>query len=178
MSECDVIEPMIAAETIADRVDELVDELRGVYAGREPLFLTVLEGGAPFADAICARWEGAARADVGVSSYGGATSAQTEPQLTTALPEVAGRDVLVIDDVFDTGHTLSMLKQRLLEAGAASVALCVLLSKKREHEHPMQIDYIGFEIPDVFVIGFGLDYDGVYRDLPYVGVLTPGSVRV
>ncbi len=122
----DVIEPMISAETISARVGELVDELRGVYEGREPLFLTVLEGGAPFADAICSRWDGAVRADVGVSSYGGATSAQTEPQLTTPLPQVSGRDVLVIDDVFDTGHTLTMLKQRLLDAGASSVALCVL----------------------------------------------------
>ncbi len=179
MTKSDSIEPLISAESIRARTEEVAAEIGTRHAPSDLLFLTVLEGGAPFASALRGCHGEVSHAEVGVSSYGGSTQPQSEPRLTSPLPtDLRGRTVMVIDDIFDTGSTLAMLSKELMKAGAGAVEYCVLLRKVREHEHPLSIDYVGFDIPDQFVVGFGLDFDGVYRDLDYVGVLTPGERRL
>ena len=91
--------------------------------------------------------------------------------LDAKLPEVKGKRILLIDDILDTGRTLKAVKERLLEMGAKTVKTSVLLSKVKERAEEVEADYIGFEIGDEFVVGYGLDYQGRYRNLPYVGVL-------
>ncbi len=179
MNDADSIKPLLSAESIRARTEEVAAEIATRHASDDLVFLTVLEGGAPFARALHGCFGTVSQAEVGVSSYGGSTQPLTHPVLTSPLPtNLNGRTVMVIDDIFDTGNTLSMLSGELLTAGAGAVEYCVLLRKTREHEHPLAIDYVGFDIPDEFVVGFGLDFDGVYRDLDYVGVLTPGARRL
>ncbi len=91
--------------------------------------------------------------------------------LDAKLPEVEGQGVLLIDDILDTGRTLKAVKDRLFEMGAAKVGTAVLLSKEKERAEEVKADYVGFEIGDEFVVGYGLDYQGRYRNLPFVGVL-------
>ena len=87
------------------------------------------------------------------------------------------RHVVLVDDIFDTGNTLSLLDGLVRERGAASVTICVLLAKPSRYEVDLRPDLIGFEIPDAFVVGYGLDYDGLYRNLPYIGILKPEAVK-
>ena len=109
---------------------------------------------------------------LGVASYhGGTESSGVVEFLDTKLPEVKGRHILLIDDILDTGRTLKAVKERLLAIGAVTVKTSVLLSKEKERAEEVGADYIGFEIGDEFVVGYGLDYQGRYRNLPYVGVL-------
>ncbi len=113
---------------------------------------------------------------VQASSYRGATTSATTLVVNEAFaPDVAGRDVLLLDDILDTGQTLSALVQHLLDRGAASVRTAVLLRKVGRQLIPIEPDYCGFLIPDVFVVGYGLDYNDEYRHLPYVGVLQQES---
>jgi hypoxanthine phosphoribosyltransferase len=96
----------------------------------------------------------------------------------TPLPDVEGRHVLILDDILDTGLTLKAVKERLIrEGGAAGVKTCVLLSKKKDRSVEVEADYTGFEIQNEFVVGYGLDYDGRYRNLPFIGVLKDEVIR-
>jgi hypoxanthine phosphoribosyltransferase len=109
------------------------------------------------------------------SSYKGATTTGGTLLINEAFtPDVAGRDVLLLDDILDTGHTLNALVERMKQRGAASVKTAVLLRKIGRQVVPLEPDYFGFEIPDEFVVGYGLDYDDDYRHLPFVGVLRLG----
>lgn len=114
-----------------------------------------------------------------VASYhGGTESSGTVAFLDRALPPVAGRRVLVLDDILDTGRTLAAVTAELRAAGAAEVRTGVLLAKDKARAAEVEADYIGFAIGDEFVVGYGLDYNGLYRNLPYVGVLRPEAYRV
>ena len=109
---------------------------------------------------------------VQAASYSGATTTAGELHLGTMLREqIAGRDVLVVDDIFDTGRTLRAIVEQLQLLGASSIRTAVLLRKKDRQQVTLPLDYVGFEIPNVFVVGFGLDYDDAYRQLPYVAAL-------
>ncbi|MEC9372474.1 MAG: hypoxanthine phosphoribosyltransferase, partial [Planctomycetota bacterium] len=109
---------------------------------------------------------------VSVSSYPGATTESKGAALRGALPkDLAGRHVVIVDDIYDTGQTLSLLQTLIAEQKPASVRTCVLLSKERERLAEAKVEYVGFEIPNAFVVGYGLDYDGFYRNLPEIVVL-------
>ncbi|MDX2115941.1 MAG: hypoxanthine phosphoribosyltransferase [Planctomycetota bacterium] len=109
---------------------------------------------------------------VTVSSYPGATTVSRGAALRGALPpDLEGRHVVVIDDILDSGHTLQLIRELVLEQRPASLRICVLLSKRVHRAADIHADYVGFEIPDEFVVGYGLDYDGFYRNLPDVAVL-------
>jgi hypoxanthine phosphoribosyltransferase len=109
-----------------------------------------------------------------VSSYGGDRVPRHAPQIIGEWPDgVTGRRVLVLDDILDTGHTLAMVQDALYARGAAQVDICVLLSKRRTRPAGVNARFVGFEIDDVFVVGYGLDFDGRLRDLPFVGILAP-----
>lgn len=113
---------------------------------------------------------------VAVSSYPGATIASKGPAISSALPRnLRGRHVLVVDDILDTGQTLGVVRKLILEQQPASLRICVLLRKERARTVQVPVDYVGFEIPDAFVVGYGLDYDGYFRNLPGVGVMREGA---
>ena len=114
---------------------------------------------------------------IGASSYGNSTKSSGEVKITKELKQnVAGRNVLIIDDIFDSGLTLSLLVKLMEERGAKSVKTCVLLEKETTHVVDYRPDYIGYKIPDAFVIGYGLDYAEKYRHLPYVGIIKPEAI--
>jgi hypoxanthine phosphoribosyltransferase len=109
---------------------------------------------------------------LGVASYHGETQTSGEVIFKEAdLPEVNGRDLLIVDDILDSGHTLSAVRERLEATRPRSIRTCVLLSKRKERARHVTPDYVGFEIEDEFVVGYGLDFRGRYRNLPYIGVL-------
>jgi len=110
---------------------------------------------------------------IGVSSYGQNTRSGKLVMTKDLRLDVTGRDVLLVDDILDTGRTLQSVTQRLRQAGARSIKTCVLLDKPSRRHVAIQADYIGFEIPDYFVVGYGLDYAERYRNLPFIGVLRP-----
>jgi len=110
---------------------------------------------------------------LGASSYGAGTEAGQLVITKELRMSVRGRAVLLVDDILDTGRTLLQMRHRLRELGARSIRTCVLLDKKARRAVPIEADYVGFEIPDVFVVGYGLDFAERYRNLPFVGVLRP-----
>lgn len=113
---------------------------------------------------------------VTVSSYPGATTTSKGAALRGAIPsDLGGRHVVVVDDILDSGHTLALVKELVLEQNPASLRICVLLEKKVKRAAEVHANYIGFEIPDEFVVGYGLDFDGYYRNLPEIGILEPGG---
>lgn len=113
---------------------------------------------------------------VTVSSYPGASTVSKGAALRGAIPnDLGGRHIVVIDDILDSGHTLALVKELVLEQNPASLRICVLLEKKVKRAAEVHANYVGFEIPDEFVVGYGLDFDGYYRNLPEIGVLKQGE---
>ena len=109
-----------------------------------------------------------------VSSYGAGTTSSGQVKITKDLSEsIEGKDVIVVEDILDSGNTLSYLLKLLQARHPASIRLCTLLDKPSRRTKPIAADYVGFEVPDEFVVGYGLDYDELYRNLPYIGVLKP-----
>ena len=167
---------LIPREQIARRVRELADEIARTYESHASggiTLVTILSGSLIFlADLIREMPLKMKLGLITVSSYRGAT---TESRGSTILQdlnvEVAGRHVLLIDDILDTGGTIRLVRQRLVEAGAESVRTCVLLRKPSKAPVDVRADFVGFDIDDVFVVGYGLDYNDLYRNLPDIGVL-------
>lgn len=159
--------------TILSRLDVLAAQLMSDYVGKELSVVLVLHGGLFFAADLLRRLHLPLRIhSLEVSSYHGTASSGSVTFKQSTLPEVQGRHVLLIDDILDTGRTLSVIRQRLLdECAPASLRTCVLLKKRRAREVEVQADYVGFEIDDEFVVGYGLDYEGEYRNLPLIGTL-------
>jgi hypoxanthine phosphoribosyltransferase len=171
----DVEEILLTGEQIADRVAELGAQLVADYAGRDPVLVSVLKGSIVFlADLIRAMETSVSLDLMEVSSYGASTETSGQVRILKDLSKpIEGRDVIVVEDIIDTGLTLNYLLKYLHDKGPASVRICCLLDKPARRLAEIPIDYRGFTIPDRFVIGYGLDYDERYRNLPYVGVLKP-----
>jgi len=166
---------LFSAATIAARLDAMAAEIVKFYEGKPLTVLAILNGSLPFAADLLRRISLPLRLEcLSVASYHGATqSSGTVTFHQHALPPVADRDVLILDDILDTGRTLHAVRQRLLaEAAPRSVRVAVLLRKNKQREEPMEANYAGFDIADEFVIGYGLDYEGRYRNLPEVRVLS------
>jgi hypoxanthine phosphoribosyltransferase len=166
---------LYSAAEIADRVRELGQELARVYAGRPLTVVGVLHGSVVLvADLIRAMPIPHQIGFVRASSYRGVATTGSNLQTSLdGLPDLAGRDVLLIDDIFDTGRTLASLTEAISKLRPASLQTAVLLWKVDRREVPSQPDYFGFRIPDEFVVGYGLDYGGHYRNLPEIAVLEP-----
>ena len=164
---------LISVEAIQSRVAELGNEISSDYAGQELVVIGVLLGAIVFVADLVRRLEvpvelGALRA----ASYGGATQSSGNVSLKWSLrPEVTGRHVLVVEDIVDTGRTLAVVRQRLMRQKPESLAACALLSKPSRRVCDVPVEYCGFTIGDAFVVGYGLDYRGMYRNLPYIGVV-------
>jgi hypoxanthine phosphoribosyltransferase len=169
----DVEEILLNADEIGARVAELGAQLAADYAGRTPVLISVLKGSIVFLADLIRAMDVPLNVDLmEVSSYGSATESSGQVRILKDLSSsIEGRDVVVVEDIIDTGLTLNYLLRYLGERNPASVRVCCLLDKPARRLAEIEIDYRGFSIPDRFVIGYGLDYDERYRNLPYIGVL-------
>jgi hypoxanthine phosphoribosyltransferase len=165
---------LLSSATIQARVAALGAQIEADYAGKSLVLLCVLKGSFIFAADLARAIELPLRVEfLGVRSYGDDTRSSGVVQITQDLTKpIAGENVLIVEDIVDTGLTISYLKEQLMSRGPASVKLCSLLHKPARSVRPVDIDYLGFTIDDVFVVGYGLDHAERYRNLPYVGELT------
>ena len=164
---------LIPTPEIARRVRELGLSLSRDYEGKNPLLVGVLKGAAVFmADLVRAADIPLAADFVAVGSYWGATRSSGVVKITADLSvSLEDRHVVLVDDIIDTGRTISYLKQNLQARRPASLKVMALLDKRERREVEVELDYVGFTIPNEFVVGYGLDYRGLYRDLPYIAAL-------
>lgn len=165
---------LITEAEIERRIDELSREIAAAYPDHRPVTIVgVLTGCLVFLADLIRRLDLPLRISlIQASSYRGETTTPGELQIQTEiLPDLTGCDVLLIDDILDTGRTIARIGERLKELGAKSVRVAVLLRKRGRQEVPLEPDFCGFEIPNEFVVGYGLDYNDEYRHLPYIGVL-------
>ena len=171
------MEILITEAQIQQRVRDLGKQIEADYAGKPLTIVAVLTGSLIVLADLIRQIEIPLRvALLQASSYKGATTSAGALIINEAFaPDVSGRDVLLLDDILDTGHTLSTLVHRMSDRGALRVRTAVLLHKIGRQEVAITPDYTGFEIPDAFVVGYGLDYDDDYRHLPYVAVLPPSG---
>lgn len=170
----DDVEVLLTADVIDKRVAALAATLQEDYDDSNPVLVAVLTGSLVFLSDLMRKLAMPVRIEVmALASYGDA-DLPGEVCLTKDLGcEIAGAEVLIVEDIVDTGSTLTWLLDNLRERGPKSLKVCALLDKPSRRKVPVQIDYLGFEIPDHFVVGYGLDYAGRYRNLPYVAVLNP-----
>jgi hypoxanthine phosphoribosyltransferase len=159
--------------TILRRLDDIAEQISKDYRDRELTVIAVLNGSLMFMADLLRRIPLPLKLDcLSVASYHG--KAQTSGEVIfkqIALPDIKDRHILILDDILDSGHTLAAIREKLETANPRSVRVCVLLQKKKTRARPVDADYVGFEIEDEFVVGYGLDFDERYRNLPYIGVL-------
>lgn len=167
------IKVLIEEEEISARIKEIADQINQEYEGREICLLGILKGGAFFTCELSKRITVPVRIGfMSVSSYGdGLTSSGAVTINSDADIDVKGRHVIVVEDIIDTGRTLTFLLNMLAKRNPASLKLCALLNKPERRVVEVPADYVGFEVPDRFLVGFGLDYAQKYRNLPYIGEL-------
>ena len=170
---------LLSTETIRNRVDELAEQISADYALAEDLLLVgVLRGAFIFLADLSRRLTVPCRVDfLALSTYDQASTLPGAVRLVMDLrSDIAGRHVLVVEDIVDTGHTLRYLLGNLAVRKPASLKSCALLRKPDRLEVDAEVDYLGFDIPDVWVVGYGLDFDDKHRTLPYIGIVTPTPV--
>lgn len=173
MDNAEEVEVLIGKEELDKRVAELAQQISRDYQGKNPLLIGILKGSFVFMSDLIRRLTIEFTVDfMGTSSYGASTQSSGEVRITKDLEDsVAGRDVLLIEDIVDTGLTLRYLLDTLKARQPASLKVCALLDKPARRLVRVPLDYYGFIIPNEFVVGYGLDLDERYRGLPYVGVL-------
>ena len=171
----DIESILFSEEQLQECVKRIAGEITRDFQGREPVFVCVLKGSFVFFADLVRRVELRSRVDfIAASSYGSGSTTTGNVKITKDLStNVEGRDVIVVEDIIDSGLTLSFLKNFLQQKNPASVSLVTLLDKPERRRVELKPDYVGFQIPDKFVVGYGLDYAEQYRELPYVGILKP-----
>ena len=169
------IDVMISDEEIQQRVAELADKINADYADRdkELVLIGLLRGSVIFMADLCRKLEKSHELDfMTVSSYGNSTTSSRDVKILKDLDgEIRGKDVLVVEDIIDSGNTLSKVIEILQTREPASIQLCTLISKPSRREVEIDVRYVGFEIPDAFIVGYGLDYAQKYRHLPFIGLV-------
>ncbi len=163
----------MSEEEVDRRIQEIGEQISRDYAGRQVHLVCVLKGGSFFLCELAKRITVPVSLDfMSVSSYGGDTKSSGVVKIVKDLDDpLAGKDVIVVEDIVDSGRTLSYLLEMLGGRGPSSLKLCTLLDKPERRVVDVKVDYTGFEIPDEFVVGYGLDYDQRYRNLPYIGIV-------
>lgn len=170
----DKIRVMYSEEEVDKRIRELGEEISKRYEGKTLHMICVLKGGVFFMCELAKRITVPVTMDfMSVSSYGSGTKSSGIVKIVKDLDQtIEGKDVLVVEDIIDSGRTLSHLMKILTERKPASLSLCTLLDKPERREvEDVHVEYTGFQVPDEFVVGYGLDYDQLYRNLPYIGVV-------
>ena len=175
MMDQDILKVLYTEKEIYDRIQAMGAEMYEDLKDKEPLFVSVLRGAFIFlADIVRACQVKCDVEFIAVSSYGNATKTSGAVQINHDIQQdITGRHLVVIEDILDSGNTLNFLKQYFMAKGAASVSICTLLDKPSRRTKAVTADYVGFVVPDEFVVGYGLDYCQKYRNLPYIGVLKP-----
>lgn len=173
--EQDILKVLMSEEQLQKRVREMGDELYDRFHDKDPIFVGVLKGCFIFmADLVRAAQIKSEIEFIGVSSYNNSTKSSGVVQITRDLQrDISGRNIIIVEDILDSGNTLAFLKNYLMTKGAASITIATLLDKPARREKPIKADYVGFVVPDEFVVGYGLDYAQQYRNMPYIGVLKP-----
>lgn len=174
--EKDILEIMISEEQLKARIQELGEVLTAEYAGKDPIVIGVLKGVVIFYADMIRQIKTHCQMDfMWVSSYEGTDSTGNMIVRKDISSDIKGRHVLILEDIFDTGNSLQFVRDHLLEKEPASLKICTLLDKpsRRKPGITVKADYVGFEVPNAFVVGYGLDFNEHYRNLPYVGVLKP-----
>ncbi|MBE6985918.1 MAG: hypoxanthine phosphoribosyltransferase [Ruminococcaceae bacterium] len=174
--ERDIMEVLLSEEQIKARIDELGKELSAEYAGKDPVVVGVLKGVVVFYADMIRRITVPCQTDfMWISSYEGSNSTGNMVVKRDISCDIKGRHVLILEDIYDTGNSLDFTYRHLLSKEPASLKICTLLDKpsRRKPGITLQPDYVGFEVPNAFVVGYGLDFNEHYRNLPYVGILKP-----
>ena len=170
------IEKMISEEEVNNRIRELGEQITKDYEGKSVRLVCILRGAVFFMCELAKRIDRPVSFDfMSVSSYGSRTTSSGIVRIIKDLEDpLTNEDVIIVEDIIDSGRTLSFLKELFRSRGAASIRVCTLLDKpsRRAPEININVDYKGFEVPDKFVVGWGMDYDQRYRNLPYIGVIT------
>ncbi len=175
MMERDIESVLFTEEQLAARVRELGEQITADFRNKDPLIVGVLKGCFVFIADLMRHIDTACNVDfMAVSSYGNNATTTGAVQIKKDLTyDIQGRHVLMIEDILDSGVTLSYLKNYLMNRKPASISICTLLDKPSRRKSDIKADYVGFECPDQFIVGYGLDYAERYRNLPYIGVLKP-----
>jgi hypoxanthine phosphoribosyltransferase len=173
LMQSDIERVLFDGPAIHKRVDELAAQITADYFNRELTVIAILTGSLMFMSDLLRRIPLSLKLDcLSVQSYHGKMQTSGEVVFKQlSVPDVTGRDVLILDDILDTGHTLAAVRKTLETAKPRSIRICVLLSKRKQRARGVDVDYIGFEIEDEFVVGYGLDFMEQYRNLPYLAVL-------
>ena len=171
----DILKVLLTEEQLKARIREMGDELFDRFKDKDPMFVGVLNGCFVFmADLVRATQVKSEVEVIRVSSYKNATKSSGVVEITRGLQrDITGRDIIVVEDILDSGNTLYFLRNYLLAKGARSITIVTLLDKPSRRQKPIVADLAGFEVPDEFVVGFGLDYCQQYRNMPYIGILKP-----
>ena len=167
------IEELISEQDVDKRIQEIGEQISRDYEGKEVHLICVLKGGSFFLCELAKRITVPVSLDfMSVSSYGGGTKSSGVVKIVKDLDEpIEGKDVIIVEDIIDSGRTLSYLLSMMKDRKPNSLRLCTLLDKPSRRVVEVNVDYTAFEIPDEFVVGYGLDYDQRYRNLPYIGVV-------
>ena len=173
--EKDILKILVTEEELKKRIAELGEAIYERFQGRRPLFLGVLKGSFVFmADLVRACQLKSDVEFIAVSSYENATVSSGRVKINHDLQQdITGRDLIIVEDILDSGSTLAFLKDYFLTKGAASITIVTLLDKPSRRTKAISADFAGFEVPNEFVVGYGLDYCQEYRNIPYIGVLKP-----
>ena len=174
--ENDILKVLITEEQLQSRIRELGEELTKEYEGKDPVIVGVLKGVVVFYSDMVRQIKTHCQMDfMWISSYQGTQSTGNMVVKKDIGVDITGRHVLILEDIFDTGHSLSFTYEHLMAKNPASLKICTLLDKpsRRDPKVTLKADYVGFEVPNEFVVGYGLDYDEHYRNLPYVGIMKP-----
>lgn len=174
--ENDILEVLITEEQLRERIRQLGEILTEEYAGKNPIIVGVLKGVVVFYSDMIRQIKVPCQMDfMWISSYAGTNSSGTMQVKRDVSADVTGRHVLILEDIYDTGNSLDFTYRHLLSKNPASLKICTLLDKpgRRKPGVTLQPEYVGFTIPNAFVVGYGLDFNERYRNLPYVGVLKP-----
>ena len=175
MLEQAIQEVLFSEDQLDRRVREIAAQIEKDYEGKEIMLISVLRGSFVFMADLCRRIDLPCTLDfMSVSSYGSSTKSSGQVQITRDLSsDITGKHIIVVEDILDSGNTLSYLLKLLEQRNPASIRLCTLLNKPDRRVKHVDVHYSGFDIPDAFVVGYGLDYAEQYRNLPYIGILKP-----
>ena len=175
MMHDDILKVLVSEQELKDRVKAIAADITRDYKGRVPVIISVLKGSFIFMADLVRAIDNPLEVDfMVVSSYNSSTETSGQVQILKDVSmNLAGRDVIIVEDILDSGLTLSYIAELFEARNIASLRIATLLDKPSRRRVPVKADYVGFDVPDEFVVGYGLDYDQLYRNLPYIGVLKP-----
>ena len=173
MKKEEKLELLISKNKLKKRIKEIADEISKDYEGKKPVFISILKGGGFFLADLVREIKLDLTVDyIAASSYGSNTESSGNVHILKDLSApVEGKDVIIVEDIIDTGYTLKAIYDILKTRKAKSIKICVLLDKPERRKVKVAVDYVGFKIPNLFVVGYGIDYAERYRNLPYIAVL-------